>query len=252
MYILKLIILICILNAKCSCKSIPKVVARSGLQCLTIVHQRLDRISCLSTCEFLFVCLTSLDNRNCKHVLAEIRIHIQHLDRSCLCLFCCCMCGMAFLPQELSRAKEWSCLLLPTHNGTPLVIYLWKITVALDLFRIKITEQCLGCWSDTQALLQFIQSAMCDPCNLRCESFDMILLLLEQALRNKHWKVYILYAGCLETLIEILLDQFPDRVACRFENHTSLYACVITQLCFTDNVRIPLCKILIHRCNMLY
>ena len=51
-------------------------MAGTGLQCLAIVHQRLDGVSSLCACEFLFVCFLSTDNRNCQNLLTEICIQI--------------------------------------------------------------------------------------------------------------------------------------------------------------------------------
>ena len=98
MHILKLIVLVCVLDSECSCKSIAEVVAGSGLKCFSVMHQGLDGVGCLCTCEFLFVCLLAFDNRDCKYFLTEVRIQVQHLDGTLFGFLCCCMCGVAFLP----------------------------------------------------------------------------------------------------------------------------------------------------------
>ena len=252
MYILQFVLFVCILNVECLRKSIAKVVARTGLQCLAVMHQRFDGVGSFCTGEFLFVCLSSFYNRDCQYLLAEICVHIQHLDSSFLSLFGCCMCRMSFLPQELSGAQERSCCFLPANNRTPLIIYFWQISVRLNVFCIKITEQGLRCRTHTQSLLKRFQTAVSYPCNLRCKSFHMIFLFLKKTFRNKHRKIYILYPSLLESSVQLMLNIFPDCITGRFDDHASFYAGVIYQLCFFHYIRIPLCEIFVHGCNGFY
>ena len=143
MNVFQLVIFVCKLNAECLCKSIAKIVAGTGLQCFSVMHQGLDRVCRLCTGKFLFVCLASLDNRDCQHLLTEICINVQHLDSTCLCLLCGRMCSMSLLPQELSGTQERSRRLLPSHDRAPLIIDSRKVTIGMDIILIKITEQCL-------------------------------------------------------------------------------------------------------------
>ena len=53
---------------------------------------------------------------------------------------------------------------------------------------------------------KLVKPALGYPCNLRCEALNMILLLLEQALRNKHRKVDIFNARLLKPVIKLPLD----------------------------------------------
>ena len=80
----------------------------------------------------------------------------------------------------------------------------------------------------------------------------MILLLVQQGLRNEHGKVYILYSYCFESCIQLLLDQLPDRIARGLDHHTSFYASVITQLCFLHYIGIPLGEIFFHGSDRFY
>ena len=143
MNVFELVIFVCKLNAECLCKSIAKIVAGTGLQCFSVMHQGLDRVCRLCTGKFLFVCLASLDNRNSQHLLTKISIYVQHLNRTCLCLLGSRMCSVSLLPQELSGTQERSRCLFPSHNGAPLIIDSRKVTIRMDIILIKITEQCL-------------------------------------------------------------------------------------------------------------
>ena len=74
----------------------------------------------------------------------------------------------------------------------------------------------------------------------------MVFFLLQQAFRDKHWKINILYACLLEPCVQLFLDILPNRVACRAENRAAPYARILNQLCFLDHIRVPLGKILFH------
>ena len=98
MNILQGVVLCCILNAKCLCKAVTEVMAGSGLQCFSVVHQGLNGIGSLRACKFLFIGLLSADNRNSQHLLTEVCVQIQHLDGSCLSFLCGCVSGVDLLP----------------------------------------------------------------------------------------------------------------------------------------------------------
>ena len=101
MYILKLIIFIGILDTERFCESVAKVVAGTGLQCLSVMHQRLNRIGSLRARKLLLLGLASADDRHCQYLLAEVRVQVQHLDRALLGFLCCRMRGVSLVPQEL-------------------------------------------------------------------------------------------------------------------------------------------------------
>ena len=98
----ELVILVCISNIECFGESVTEVVARTGLQCLSIMHQCLDRICCLCSCKLLFFSFLTLNHRDRQLIFEEICIYIQHLQRALLRFFCGRVDRMAFLPQELT------------------------------------------------------------------------------------------------------------------------------------------------------
>lgn len=174
----KLVILVCISDIECFGKSVTEVVTRTGLQCLSIMHQCLDRICCLCSCKLLFLSFLTLNHRDRQLILEEICIYIQHLQR--------------------------------------------------------------------------LQTTMCHPCYLRCESLNMILFLLEQALRDEQRHIYVLYTGLFKTAVKLLVDVLPDCVTCRFDDHAAFDRRIVNQLCFLNNIGVPLCKIFLHRGDLLY
>ena len=252
MHIFQLIILICKLNTEGFCKAVAEVVARTGLQCLAIMHQRFNCIGCFCTRKFFFFRFASLDHRNRKYLLSKIRIFIQHPDRTLFCFFSGCMCRMAFLPQKLSGTQKRTGFFFPANNVTPLIIYLRKVSVGLDIIFIKITEQCLRSRANAQTLLKLLQTTIGYPCNLGRESLYMILFFFQKALRNEHGHIYILSPCRFKSLVELLLDQLPNRIAGWFDRHTALYAGIADQLCLQNHIGIPLGKIGIHGCDRFY
>ena len=116
---------------------------------------------------------------------------------------------------------------------------------------IEIGKQCFRSRPHTHALLQLLRAAMRHPGNLRRKSLDMILFLLQQALRNQARQVYILNTGLLEPSVQLLLDILPDRVTGRLDHHESLELRISRQLCLFDNVRVPLGEVLLHRSDLL-
>ena len=72
MHILQRIILICKLNAEGLCKAVTEVVARTGLQRLAVMHQRLQSYR-LPLHPQIFLCLSCcpLDHRNRQYLLSK-------------------------------------------------------------------------------------------------------------------------------------------------------------------------------------
>ena len=157
---------------------------------------------------------------------------------------------MSLLPQKLSRTEEGAGRLLPPQDRAPLVVHLRQIPVGMDIPGIEIRKQRLRRRPHAHALFQLLGAPMCHPGNLRREALDMILLLLEQALRNQARQVDILHSGLLEPAVQLILDVLPDRVSRRLDHHESLQLCVPGQICLLDYVRIPLGKVFLHRSDL--
>ena len=76
MYVLQFIFFIRVLDFKGFCESIAEVVARSGLQCLAVVHQRLDGVGGFRSGELLLVGLLAADYRHGQNFLTEVSIEV--------------------------------------------------------------------------------------------------------------------------------------------------------------------------------
>ena len=162
------------------------------------------------------------------------------------------MGGMSFLPQEFPGAKEGSCFLFPADYTAPLIIYLGKVTVGLDISLIEITKQRFGGRSDTHSLLERIESAVCYPGNLRCKPLYVILFLFKKTFGDEHRHIDIFYARCLKSLVQLSLDIFPDRISCGLDYHAALHIGIVNQFCLLHHIRIPLCKVLTHGCDCFH
>ena len=143
MYILQFVFFIRVLNTEGFRKTVPKVMAGTGLQRLSVMHQRLDGISSFCSGKFFLIGLASLYYRDRQHLFTEVCIDIQHLDRPFFSLLCGGMGGMALLPQEFTGAQERTGSFFQSYDRTPLIINLRQVSVGLDLLLIEITEQSL-------------------------------------------------------------------------------------------------------------
>lgn len=157
--------------------------------------------------------------------------------------------GVALLPQKLSGAQEGTGGFLPAHHGTPLVVNPGQIPVGVDVLGVEITEQRLRGGAHAHALLQGLQAAVGHPGHLGGESLHVVLLLLQQALRDKQGHVHVLHARGLEPAVQLILDVLPDRVARGFDHHAALHAGVVAQLGLFHHIRIPLGEIHVHGCD---
>ena len=116
----------------------------------------------------------------------------------------------------------------------------------MNVTLVEVTEKRFRRWPHTHPLLQGIQTAMRHPRHLRRKSLHMILLLLQEALRNKHGHIYVLHSHGLEPFVQLSLNTLPDGVSRRLDHHAALYVGIVNQFRFFYHIRIPLCKILIH------
>ena len=75
-YILKFIVFRGVLNIECFRKSVAEIMAGTGLECLSVMHQCLDGVCCNGARKFFLIGFAALDYRDCKNVFAEVRIYV--------------------------------------------------------------------------------------------------------------------------------------------------------------------------------
>jgi len=152
--------------------------------------------------------------------------------------------GVPFLPEELGRAQERARHLLPADDVGPLVDQDGQIAPRLHPFGVHRPDDRFRCRTDDQPLLELFAAAMRDVRHLRREPFDVLGFLVEQAFRYEQREVRVDVAGGLDPLVEGLLDQLPDGVAVRPDDHAALDRRVVGELRPPDDVEVPLREVL--------
>ena len=79
----------------------------------------------------------------------------------------------------------------------------------------------------------------------------MVLLLLQQAFRDKQRHRNVLMTGLFKFRIQDALDIFPDCIAVWAHNHAAFDRGVVAQLCLLDDIGIPFCKVDVHRGDVI-
>ena len=149
-------------------------------------------------------------------------------------------------------AEEGPGGLLPPENAAPLVVEQGQVPPGVDDVAPVVAEQGLGGGADTQFLLQLLTAAQSDPGALGGEALHMVLLLLEQGLRDEHGHGHVGVAGLFELFIQITLNILPDGIAIGAVDEHTLHAAVIDELCLGTHVGEPLGKIHLHIGDLLH
>ena len=76
MNIFQFVVFGCVLDVKCSRKTVTEVMAGTGLQCLSVMHQSFDGIGCNGAGKFLLIGFAAFNNGNGKNVFAKVRIYV--------------------------------------------------------------------------------------------------------------------------------------------------------------------------------
>ena len=113
----------------------------SALQCLAVVHKRLNGVCSLRSRKAFLCGLFALYNRNSKRFLGKAGVNIEHADSFFPCFLCGCMESMTLLPEELARAQKRAGGLFPAYNAAPLVIQLRQIPVGMNNILKVIAEK---------------------------------------------------------------------------------------------------------------
>ena len=227
-------------DIKCLGKAVAEVVAGARLEGLVVVHHTLHRVGLLCAVELLLVGLAALDDRHSQHVLHEVRVDVQHLHGLFPGLFGGGVHGVALLPQEFPMAQEGAGGLFPPQHAAPLVVQLGQVPPGVDDVGIMFAEERLRSGADSAAVLQLLTAAHSDPRTFGCKALHMVLLLLEQGLRDQHRQVHVLVPRGLEAPVQLRLDILPQGVAVGPVDEHALHGGVVDQLRLLADVRVPL------------
>ena len=224
----------------------------SALERHAVVHHGLDGIGLLRSRKLFLVGLAAGVGGNCQCLGVEVLVDLQHLLGLLSCLFLSLVHGVTLLPQELGGAQEGTGGLFPSDDVAPLVVELGQVAVGLDHRLEVLAEERFGGGADGKTLGELVLAAKCYPRALGRKSLNVILFLLEKAFGDKHGHVNILVTERLEARVKILLNVFPNCIAVGTDDHASLDAGVVNQLCFFYNVGEPLCEVYVHGRDLLH
>ena len=227
-------------------EAVPEVVAGTALKGLLVVHHALHSVGLLGAVELLLVRLTAFHHRHSQHIFEEVGIDVQHLLGLCPGLLLGGVHGVALLPQKLPVAEEGAAGLLPADDGAPLVVQLGQIPVGVDNVLIVLAEQGLAGGVDGVPLLQLFAAAIGHPSALGGKALHVILLLLEQTLRDEGGQIYVLVSQLLELIVQDALDVLPDGIAVGPVDEHALDGGVVDELCLPAHVRVPLGEVHLH------
>ena len=167
-------------------ESLGKQVGRADLERPAVRHHGLVGVGPDASGKFLALGFHSADSEN-RPVLTEIlRIDLEH---DLLCESVGFRLGfvesVSFLPIEFGRPQEWPGALLPPHHIHPLVRKDRQIAIAIELVAEVLAEHGLRGGPDGELLLKLFPSPVSDDRKLGRESFDMLLLPLEERHRDE-------------------------------------------------------------------
>ena len=117
---------------------------------------------------------------------------------------------------------------------------------------VMLAEKRFGCGTDAKTLGQRVLTADRDPCALGRKASHVILFALKKRFRDEHGHIDILMTELFELGVHNALYVLPNGVAVGTYDHASLYAGIIGKLRLFNDIGIPLRKINIHRCDLLY
>ena len=199
--------------------------------------------------------LLATDHRNRQEIARKGLVNAQHPHRFLPGLGFSLVRGVAFLPQELGRAKKQSWPQLPANDVCPLVEQDRQVAPGFYPTRVGCTNDRLRCRANDE---RFVKGAGRNELAVPCfqavmrhdgaflgEALDVCGLLLEIAQRYKKREVGIAVAGRLEHPVQDRLHPLPQGIAPRFDDHATSNFGVFGEIGRPDDLLIPLGKVLL-------
>mmetsp|Transcript_64495 Transcript_64495/g.140417 ORF Transcript_64495/g.140417 Transcript_64495/m.140417 type:complete len:214 (-) Transcript_64495:520-1161(-) len=147
---------------------------------------------------------------------------------------------MPLLPEELPRAQERRCLLhLPSHNAAPLVELDGEISVGLHPIGVRSVHGRLARGTDSHWLFDVLVAELRHPGQLRREVVEVVLLLLNVALRDEHGEVAVLNPNQLDLGVQPALNELPDPVGPLPQDEAALHRVGLDQLSLLNHLLVP-------------
>mmetsp|Transcript_35855 Transcript_35855/g.143289 ORF Transcript_35855/g.143289 Transcript_35855/m.143289 type:complete len:280 (-) Transcript_35855:392-1231(-) len=214
-YVLCLSFIILILDIKHLSKILSKAVTCGSLNRSTSCRDKaFDGRSIQRTRELLAFCFRTANDRHGEEILVDGFVYVQDIEHLCGGLFTCRERGVPFLPKEFSRANKGGAMShLPSYNVAPLVNFKRQIPErAYPLRECRVHDGLRG-GTNRYWLIEFLFPRFRHPCNLRFETFDVILLLLQSIGAHEQGKIAVLHPEGFDSLVQHILDGIPYRKA---------------------------------------
>jgi hypothetical protein len=219
-------------------------VGRPGLHRAAIAHQRLDRIGLRCPGELLALALLAVHDGHGEDVLGELLVQRENPQCLFLRFLGRLVRGVALLPEELRRPQERTRHLLPPDDVRPLVDEHRQVAPRLNPLLVHHADDGFRRGTHHQSLFEVLGASPRDPGHLRRETFDVLGLAHQQALGNEQREVRIHVPGGLEAVVELTLDELPDRIAIGADDHAAFHGRVVGQLRLPDDIQVPLGEVL--------
>ena len=227
---------------------------RTTLQCLAILHHRLDGISLDGAGKSLVGCLDTLDHRQGHVTLGKVGIDIEHLNGFGLRLLTCGVSGVSLLPQELGRAQEQACTHLPAHDVAPLIAQQGQVAIGADPVAIGVPDDGLAGGTNDEFLLKACsridnyalaigvihQTVVRNHSTLLGKTLNVLGLSAEKRLGNQQGEISILHTGCLEHVVEATLHLLPDGIAIGLDDHAATHCRLLGKVGLHNKFVVPL------------
>ena len=226
----------------------------AALQCLAILHERLDCKRIDRTGETLVGRFVTDDHRQAHPLLGELLIYVNHAGCLLDSLFLGGMSRMPLLPEEFGRAQEQTRTHLPTNHVGPLVAQDRQIPIRLDPSFIGVPDNRLRGGANDQLLFEFgigvdhhafpirivFQTVVGYDGTLLGEAFDMAGLFREKRLGNEEREVGVFMPCLLEHFVQRRLHLLPDGIAIGLDDHAPAHRRVLGQTGLYYQVVVPL------------
>jgi hypothetical protein len=234
-------------------------LAKSRLQCLSILHHRFDTERVIGSGKTLAFGLHTAHHGHGHPALGELGVNVQHL----LGLFHgFCLGGMrrvSLLPQKLCGAEEQARAHLPPDHIRPLVHKKRQVSVTLNPSLVGFPDDGLrrgthnqllfklglGVYNDPFSVWVVFEPVVGDHGALLGESFNVGRLFTQVALRDEQRKIRIHVTGVLELAVEHLFHPLPNGETIGFDNHAPFHIAVLGEVGFDYNFIVPLGVVLV-------
>ena len=224
---------------------LAELVRRAHLQRLAVAHQPFARPRDDRAGELLAVGLAPAPDRD-----REVALHrrgvgvLEDLQGVRVRLLARGVGGMALLPEELRGAQEQARAQLPAHDVRPLIDLQRQVAVARDPARERGVDDRLGRRAHHRRLRQLLAAADGDDRQLGAEALDVVGLAAQVALGDQQREVGVARAAGLDPVVEAPLQELPDAVRPRADDHRAADRAVLGQLRLGHHVLVPAREVL--------